>query len=422
MVVGKPATMADVMNTGYISPSSFGSWCGQFKREAGWTPSVMFWQFKNDPKGDIVKSVLTSAGVDYRNTGFMDGSNYVAPAPTNTTNNTSNYTAPTNNTTTNTTNNTSNYTAPAPAPAPAPSGTVTPATGASHVLSMFYCGYSGNFCGQSNTDDVNAKASIVILSFANTNYDGSITVDEANHPATLVSKWKAAGKQVILSVGGQNGHWDVVFKSNTTINTFVTSVNNYLVRLGLDGVDLDIESYAAPPRIVADLIIALKKKIGTKLVIVSPENVAIYQGTAVPSADVGGQPFNYFVPIVKLADAYIDFYQPQAYNNWYGGLTGGSLAYFKEVYLNWRNLQGTVAWSSPIPNFQGVSSNKLLIGLLASTSAGGANYYAPSTVITAFKSWLKQNNYPLKGFMMWDSNWDKLNLFSISNACTTTAY
>ncbi len=32
VVVGKPATMADVMNTGYISPSSFGSWCGQFKR------------------------------------------------------------------------------------------------------------------------------------------------------------------------------------------------------------------------------------------------------------------------------------------------------------------------------------------------------------------------------------------------------
>lgn len=34
----------------------------------------MFWQFKNDPKGDICKTVLTKAGVDYRNTGFMDGS------------------------------------------------------------------------------------------------------------------------------------------------------------------------------------------------------------------------------------------------------------------------------------------------------------------------------------------------------------
>lgn len=119
-----------------------------------------------------------------------------------------------------------------------------------------------------------------------------------------------------------------------------------------------------------------------------------------------------------MADAYIDFYQPQAYNNWYGGLPGGSLAYFKEVYLHWRNLQGLVAWSTPLQNFKGVSGDKLIMGLLASTSAGGAAYYAPSSVIKDFKKWLSDNNYPLKGFMMWDSNWDKLNGFSISNAAT----
>lgn len=166
----------------------------------------------------------------------------------------------------------------------------------------------------------------------------------------------------------------------------------------------------------------MKKKIGSKLLIVSPENVAVYQGTSVPSADVGGQAFNYFVPIINLADAYIDFYQPQAYNNWYGGLAGGTSAYLKEVYLNWRNLQGTVAWSSPISNFKGVSGDKLIMGVLASTTAGGSQYYAPGSVILDFKSWIRQNNYPLKGFMMWDSNWDKLNQFSISNACTTTSY
>jgi hypothetical protein len=73
----------------------------------------------------------------------------------------------------------------------------------------------------------------------------------------------------------------------------------------------------------------LKKAIGSKLLIVSPECVAVYQATTVPSADVGGQAFNYFVPIINLADSYIDYYQPQAYNNWYGGLAGGSSAYLK---------------------------------------------------------------------------------------------
>ncbi len=98
----------------------------------------------------------------------------------------------------------------------------------------------------------------------------------------------------------------------------------------------------------------MKKAIGNKLLIVSPEDVTVYQATSVPSADTGGQAFNYFVPIINLADDYIDYYQPQAYNNWYGGLPGGSLAYLQEVYLHWRNLKGNVAWSSPLPNFKGV--------------------------------------------------------------------
>ena len=63
----------------------------------------------------------------------------------------------------------------------------------------------------------------------------------------------------------------------------------------------------APPRTVANTIQALKKmmnkKVGRNLLIVSPEDVVIYQGTAIPSPDAGGgQPFNYFVPIVQLAD------------------------------------------------------------------------------------------------------------------------
>jgi hypothetical protein len=77
------------------------------------------------------------------------------------------------------------------------------------------------------------------------------------------------------------------------------------------------------------MIIALKKKIGSKLLIVSPECVTVYQGTGVPSADTGGQAFNYFVPIIQLADSSIDFYQVQAYNNWYGVHAGGSLGYLQ---------------------------------------------------------------------------------------------
>jgi hypothetical protein len=64
--------MADVMNTGYVQPTDLGKWLGQFKQEYNWRPSVMFWQFKNDARGDIMKQVLNAAGVDYRDQGFMD--------------------------------------------------------------------------------------------------------------------------------------------------------------------------------------------------------------------------------------------------------------------------------------------------------------------------------------------------------------
>lgn len=135
---------------------------------------------------------------------------------------------------------------------------------------MFYCGFSGDFCGQSTTDDVNQKSAIVILAFANTNKDGTITVDSPNYPTSVVGGWKSSGKKVILSVGGQNGHWDVVFNSDASIDNFINSIDRYLTQYNLDGIDLDIEDYKAPPRIVAETIIKLKKKIGSKLLIVSP--------------------------------------------------------------------------------------------------------------------------------------------------------
>jgi chitinase len=256
-------------------------------------------------------------------------------------------------------------------------------------LSIFYCGFGGDYCGQSKEDDLNPSASIVILAFSNTNSDGSVSIDDANFPTALVKKWQASGKTVVVSVGGQNGNWGYVFANSTSINNFVTSLAAAVTKYGLDGVDLDIESYNAAPFTVANVIIQLKKALGTKLIIVSPEDVAVYQGSAVPDANsTAGIAFNYFVPIIKLADKSIDYYQPQAYNNWYDAETGGSLRYLQDVYENWLNLQGTGQWDTPLPDFNGVDGNKLLIGVLASPSAGGAAYYATPATIKDFKDWI----------------------------------
>lgn len=116
---------------------------------------------------------------------------------------------------------------------------------------MFYCGFGGNFCGQSTTDDVSSKSAIVILAFANILTNGSIQVDDANYPTTLVNNWKAAGKKVLISVGGQNVDWDVAFTTGQNTINFINSISDAINKYNLDGVDLDIESYRVAPRLVA---------------------------------------------------------------------------------------------------------------------------------------------------------------------------
>lgn len=149
--------------------------------------------------------------------------------------------------------------------------------------------------------------------------------------------------------------------------------------------------------------------------------MTVYQGTPVPSGTSTGQPFNYFVPIIKLADAYIDYYQVQAYNNWYDGLQGGSTAYLIDVYLNWRNIKSPYTNTAPIANFAGVAGNKILMGVIASTNAGGSGSYASPANINSFKCYLTKNGYTMKGFMIWDSYWDTLNKYMISNEIKKTA-
>jgi len=76
---------------------------------------------------------------------------------------------------------------------------------------------------------------------------------------------------VLISIGGQNGNWAWIFASQDSINAFVASVVTIITTYNLDGVDLDIESYLATPRTVANTIIQLKTAIGDdKLLIVSP--------------------------------------------------------------------------------------------------------------------------------------------------------
>ena len=109
-----------------------------------------------------------------------------------------------------------------------------------YAVSEFFCGFSGIFCGQSFSDDVNPRANLVILAFANTQDNGTVLVDTAYFPSSEVSQWQNSGKRVLLSIGGQFDNWPAIYTSPTNTNNFVTSLSSIVNQYELDGVDLDI--------------------------------------------------------------------------------------------------------------------------------------------------------------------------------------
>lgn len=307
---------------------------------------------------------------------------------------------------------------PSPSVSPSPQPTASPIPSDGKVLSIFWCGFGGDYCGQSTTDDVNPKATHVILAFANSNSDGSLSVDSANWPTALINSWQASGKKVILSVGGQNGHWDSIFANP---NNFIASVSSILTKYHLDGVDLDIEGYTTAPQAVSLTINLLRNELGnSKQIIISPEVVGVYQAVAVPSPSQGGNAWNYFVPVINASINQIDYVQPQLYNNWYDTSTM-SANYLMNGYLQWNNqngLYGTKAFASNV--YTGVPANKLIMGVLASTSAGGAAFYpTPAMLTSAITTLSSQYTTQVGGVMMWDSHWDTLNNRVISNAAVS---
>jgi chitinase len=121
-----------------------------------------------------------------------------------------------------------------------------------------------------------------------------------------------------------------------------------------------------------------------------------------------------------MASNSIDLVLVQAYNNWYDGLTEGSLQYLQDTYLNWINQPSPYCTGCTIiANFTGITQKKLVLGVPASNSAG---QNAPSgSTIDQFQNWLQQNNYTMAGAFIWDSHWDSANQYTMSNAILTAS-
>jgi chitinase len=271
----------------------------------------------------------------------------------------------------------------------------------------FVTGYWQNFNNQATVQtlaQVSDNYDIIAVAFADaTSTPGAVTFNlnsaqlggytDAQFRADIRTK-QAAGKKVIISVGGELGTVRVNDAASAT--AFADSVYALMQSYGFDGVDIDLEN-GLNATYMTQALRALSAKAGSSLIIAMAPQTIDMQSTS-------GE---YFKTALNIKDI-LTVVNTQYYNS------GAMLGCDGKVYS-----QGTVDFLTALTCIQvenGLDPSQVAIGLPSSTRAAGGGYVAPSVVTNALDCLTKLTNcgsfkparaYPgLRGAMTWSINWD----------------
>ncbi|MGI5402606.1 chitinase [Streptomyces sp. CA-135486] len=262
--------------------------------------------------------------------------------------------------------------------------------------------------------DVPANYDIIAVSFADaTGTPGGVTfnLDTAGLGGYTVDQFKAdikakqaAGKSVIISIGGQNG--TVTINDSTSATNFANSVYSLMQTYGFDGVDIDLEN-GLNSTYMTQALRSLSSKAGSKLVITMAPQTIDMQSTS----------NEYFKTALNIKDI-LTVVNMQYYNS--GSMNGCD----GKVYS-----QGSVDFLTALACIQlegGLAPAQVGLGLPASTSGAGSGYVSPTIVNNALDCLARGTNcgsfkpsktYPsLRGAMTWSTNWDAKSGNAWSNA------
>jgi len=252
--------------------------------------------------------------------------------------------------------------------------------------------------------DVPSAYDIIAVAFADaTTTPGAVgfTLDSSGLGGYTVDQFKAdikakqaAGKKVIVSVGGQNG--TVSVNDATSAANFANSVYSLMQTYGFDGVDIDLEN-GLNATYMSQALRALSAKAGPSLIItMAPQTIDIQSTSA-----------GYFQTALNIKDI-LTVVNTQYYNS------GSMLGCDGKVYS-----QGTVDFLTALACIQlegGLAPSQVGLGVPASPSGAGSGYVSPTVVNNALDCLTKATNcgtfkpsrtYPdLRGAMTWSTNWD----------------
>ena len=268
-------------------------------------------------------------------------------------------------------------------------------------------GYWQNFNNGATVQKLSAVQSqydIIAVAFADaTSTPGAVgfTLDSAGLGGYTVDQFKAdikakqaAGKKVIISIGGQNG--TVSVSDSASAANFANSVYSLMQTYGFDGVDIDLEN-GLNATYMSQALRSLSAKAGSSLVITMAPQTIDMQSTS----------NSYFQTALNIKDI-LTVVNMQYYNS------GSMLGCDGKVYS-----QGSVDFLTALACIQlqgGLDASQVGLGLPASTSGAGSGYVSPTVVNNALDCLTKLTNcgsfkpskaYPgLRGAMTWSTNWD----------------
>ncbi|MEU8591570.1 glycoside hydrolase family 18 protein [Streptomyces sp. NPDC048664] len=268
-------------------------------------------------------------------------------------------------------------------------------------------GYWQNFANGATVQkisDVPSQYDIVAVAFADaTGTPGAVsfTLDSAGLGGYTVEAFKAdiraeqaAGRKVVVSVGGQNG--TVSVNDAASAANFADSVHSLMRTYGFDGVDIDLEN-GLNATYMSQALRELSAQAGPSLVITMAPQTIDMQSTS----------SGYFRTALNVKDI-LTVVNTQYYNS------GSMLGCDGKVYS-----QGSVDFLTALACLQlegGLAPSQVGLGVPASTSAAGGGYVSPAVVDNALDcltkgtgcgSFKPSRTYPdLRGAMTWSTNWD----------------
>ncbi|MFJ4676337.1 chitinase [Kitasatospora sp. NPDC088783] len=296
---------------------------------------------------------------------------------------------------------------------PSPSASTStppPVTGLpKHALTGYWQNFDNGATVQ-RLRDVQSAYDIIAVSFADaTTTQGGIsfTLDpalatklggysDADFKADIAAK-HAAGKKVVLSIGGQNGAISV--GNATAATNFANSAYALIQQYGFDGIDVDLEN-GVDPTYMAQALHTLQSKVGSGFILtMAPETIGMYSTAGA-----------YFQLALNTKDI-LTVVNTQFYNS--GGMNGCD----GKVYN-----QGTIDFitAQVCTHIQGgLRPDQVGIGVPASAKAAGGGY-VNSTVVNNALDCLATGNHcgsfvppakwpTIRGAMTWSTNWDAAN-------------